>query len=106
MLRDYIDREHKLTQFHTSQVNLLRLGKESLINKLVREDLIPVSWTSTLVMISKIIFPCSLKGLTYQKKTSVYMVVLTIKYANIQSVMLDTMWVLAKCFKCPYEFIN
>lgn len=42
MLRDYIDREDKLTRFHTSRVNLLRLGKESLSNNRVREDLIPV----------------------------------------------------------------
>lgn len=42
MLRDYSDREHKLSQFHTSRSNSLRLAKESLVNNLVREDLIPV----------------------------------------------------------------
>lgn len=42
MLRDYTDREDKLTRFLTSQINLLRLGKESLSNNRVREDLIPV----------------------------------------------------------------
>jgi hypothetical protein len=40
MLRDYIDREDKLTRFYTSRINLLRLGKESLSNNRVREDLI------------------------------------------------------------------
>lgn len=42
MLRDYTNREDKLIQFHTSRINLLRLGKESLSNNRVREDLIPV----------------------------------------------------------------